>query len=556
MIIITLLYMLLAHSAASGKYDVAFYDRWENVSSDELLRMGSHFQEVSKADSAMVCYAIIANRYHEGDNDKHSSGLAAKAMFGIGYLYMYDFYNYEQAYNYMQKSKEISERYGFTENLPYTYLNLGNISFLSMQISHGGNPENGVMQMYRRALLYAEKTKYWEAYTIIVGNILELAFESNAPGRYAPIVAEFRKKQIPHDTPRYQHVMYECMAFEAYIRKNYKEALVLLDKSGGSINPESSTERCQMRILEQKGNIFRAMGRLDDAYREMKAAQEMARQYKVKDGEVELCDKLYRICLEIGDKERAHHWQFLYYQKKDSLMTQSGIVNIDRIHFLNQISKINQQVIEIAQKRRLEHTILYALLITTAITAGFTVALARKNKKLKQRNHQIFLNSQEAIRREEEERRQRHEMQRLFDEAKQKGEQAEQGRKQKYQGSNLTETEKKRLNEELLRVFDDVDEICSESFSANRLAELTNSTYKNVSQVINEMHNKTFKQLVSEYRIQEACRRLADKENYGRLTIEGIAESVGFKSRSSFVQAFKREIGISPSEYQKEAAKV
>ena len=40
-----------------------------------------------------------------------------------------------------------------------------------------------------------------------------------------------------------------------------------------------------------------------------------------------------------------------------------------------------------------------------------------------------------------------------------------------------------------------------------------------------------------------------ENSEYGNMTIEGIATSVGFKSRTAFINAFKREVGLTPSEY-------
>lgn len=539
--------------AASYKYNLDFYDRWEELSGDDLLKKGYDFQLKGKLDSAMVCFTIVTNRYHENEGNKETKHLASKAMFCIGYIYMFYFYNYEQAYNYMQQSLELSEKEGFTENLPYIYLNLGNISVIGIQMNYGGNIKDDVMPMYRKAMYYAKKTKYWEAYIIIVGNILELAFESSTPKKYSNIVHEFLNMPIPDNTPRYKHVKYDCMALEAYISGNYKKAIELLDESRKNIAPNSSMERCEMRIFRHKGNIFEAMHEYDKAYKELYSAMNMAKKYQVRDGEIEFCSILYRLCMKMHNKEKAKEWLFMYYQKKDSLTSQSRIGNIDRLKFLNQIGKINKKVVEMSQKRKVEHAALCGLIAVVVSVVCFSIALYRKNRKLQERNHQIYRNSIEAIKREKEAQEQRYAMQKILDRMLPDEDTTPTEKKQKYQGSSLTDEEKNRLNNELLIIFDNMDEVCSENFSVNRLAELTGSTYKNVSQVINELHEKSFKQIVSTHRIREACRRLADKEHYGNLTIEGIAESVGFKSRSSFVQAFKREIGISPSEYQREA---
>lgn len=72
-----------------------------------------------------------------------------------------------------------------------------------------------------------------------------------------------------------------------------------------------------------------------------------------------------------------------------------------------------------------------------------------------------------------------------------------------------------------------------------------------VSQAINQEYGSNFNSLLNEYRIKEACRRLGENPDYANMTIEGIAESVGFKSRTSFGALFKSVTGLSPSAYQK-----
>ena len=60
---------------------------------------------------------------------------------------------------------------------------------------------------------------------------------------------------------------------------------------------------------------------------------------------------------------------------------------------------------------------------------------------------------------------------------------------------------------------------------------------------------KNFNMLLAEHRIREACRLIQNIMEYGHLTIEGIAQEVGYKSRSSFSNAFKRVTGLSPSAF-------
>ncbi len=84
--------------------------------------------------------------------------------------------------------------------------------------------------------------------------------------------------------------------------------------------------------------------------------------------------------------------------------------------------------------------------------------------------------------------------------------------------------------------------------SLNELATLlgTNSSY--LSRVINDMTGSNFNSYVNKFRIEESCRMLSGDRRHV-LSIEGIARSVGFNSKSAFNAAFKKYKGMTPSEF-------
>jgi AraC-like DNA-binding protein len=55
---------------------------------------------------------------------------------------------------------------------------------------------------------------------------------------------------------------------------------------------------------------------------------------------------------------------------------------------------------------------------------------------------------------------------------------------------------------------------------------------------------------VNGFRIRLAIERLRS-DAYQNWTIEGVGQSVGFRSKSSFYQAFKKQTGMSPAAYLK-----
>lgn len=100
-------------------------------------------------------------------------------------------------------------------------------------------------------------------------------------------------------------------------------------------------------------------------------------------------------------------------------------------------------------------------------------------------------------------------------------------------------------------VLANIDIISNPQFNLSTLTGLVDSNHTYVSWIINETFGKTFKQLLNEYRIKEAAKRLCDEDNYGNFTIEAIYESVGYNSASNFIKAFKTVTGMPPSAYKK-----
>jgi len=80
----------------------------------------------------------------------------------------------------------------------------------------------------------------------------------------------------------------------------------------------------------------------------------------------------------------------------------------------------------------------------------------------------------------------------------------------------------------------------------------TNTHY--LSEVFNRSFENSFTGLINEYRVKEACRLLLE-ENMDNLTIESIAHSAGFNSKSAFNVAFKKITGVTPSFYMKSVKK-
>jgi len=71
-----------------------------------------------------------------------------------------------------------------------------------------------------------------------------------------------------------------------------------------------------------------------------------------------------------------------------------------------------------------------------------------------------------------------------------------------------------------------------------------------LSHIINEEFGVNFYTFINSYRIEEAKQLLTDERN-DKLSIEGIAQNVGFKTRHVFYPVFKKTTGLTPAAFKK-----
>jgi AraC-like DNA-binding protein len=83
------------------------------------------------------------------------------------------------------------------------------------------------------------------------------------------------------------------------------------------------------------------------------------------------------------------------------------------------------------------------------------------------------------------------------------------------------------------------------------VAEKLNISIHDTSYLINEVTGDNFYNFINKYRVEEA-KKLLTSDKSDKLNMLGIAFESGFNSKTTFNTAFKKQVGISPSEYAKQ----
>lgn len=91
------------------------------------------------------------------------------------------------------------------------------------------------------------------------------------------------------------------------------------------------------------------------------------------------------------------------------------------------------------------------------------------------------------------------------------------------------------------------------SLTLRELAEMIPTTDKKLSALLNQALGTNFYDYLNKLRVEAFQEKWISGE-YKNYSIVGLAELCGFSSKSSFYRAFKKETGISPSEFMKNAS--
>jgi len=518
-------------AVAARNYNVEFYDRWVDLPTETLMERGIHFlrpdgnKEVQR-DSALLCYTIVANRYYERPQSAAERSRSIQAMNNIGYLYFYHYYDYQQAYNWLQKTLTLADKYSLDTVRVQTLLNLGNLMDLMnlMDLIDDNGKKRG-MEYYRQAWQAAVKTEEWRLALVIANNVC--CFSDYDGAVVDTIRREMASLPIPKETPLYTYVQDNMQLVVCLKNKDYQQALALCDDAEKHNDAKDTPERYLLGLHGMRAHIYSAMGDEAQSLYWLDQAAALAKKYNVLDMMVEIERTYWFYYRDKGDEAAAHRYQMAYLAKKDSLLNQSKLLKVNEMYFLNQLHEVNVQAERIAQSNRIWRWVVAGLALVILLIGALLHFLHRKNKQLEEDRQLMYLKMQEAISME--------------------------NTIQKYRNSSLDDNSKNDLAERIEQAMQDTEAICNSDFSRDTLAEMVNTTPTNVSQVLTERLDKNFSQLLSEYRIREACRRIANREQYGQLTIEAIAASVGFKSRTNFTANFKKVTGLTPSQYLREA---
>ncbi len=342
---------------------------------------------------------------------------------------------------------------------------------------------------------------------------------------------------------------YTSLLYKGYLalyQGRHDEAVAIFGRQVAVLGGDAKAMRMRFNAYENLALALAEGGRYDQAIDAVTKMKHWADIYDLKDGKIEVYRLLADYMQKAGRDGKADAYMREYYLLKDSLQNYQRVMSVGQLDFIGRIEAANRKV-QAMQERHRAMAVggVVALLLASVVSVSLAIVW-RKNKTLRQANRALYSKNSELLAADEELRRLhkrelvelRASMECAKDQAAQK----------KYRSSQLSEVEKQSLVHAIKDVMERGGEIFDPDFSVGRLSELVGRNSKYVSQVINERMGGNFNRLLNEYRVREACRRI-NSSGCANITIEALANNLGFKSRTSLTTAFKSQTGLSPSEY-------
>ena len=91
-----------------------------------------------------------------------------------------------------------------------------------------------------------------------------------------------------------------------------------------------------------------------------------------------------------------------------------------------------------------------------------------------------------------------------------------------------------------------VEQEYADDLALDDIARRVASSRRQLQRAYSEIGQTTFREHLTKYRMERAAEMLADRG----LTVREVARRVGYRQPAQFAKAFRRHIGVAPSEYR------
>lgn len=503
-VIIIICSCIAIYMKGDNKFSKEFYSPLLVQPLDSVVEKGIDYVYANRLDSALAYFGVVAGQYDES-MPRADKIACAKAYNSKGYVELFEQRHIGTALQSFMKAEKIEKEVGDSTWLPLIYLNMANVYTYSDNYGR-------VIDLNRRAAQLALKSNSWRTYLTAFRNLAFQAIMDSDVSAIKGDLDQFGVQKIPDANMReFSQCLYN--GGKAMLGKRWDDAyecfLTADSLNDAELTPDRSHAMSvflRSRLLQIKGEPRLAIKELLDNYKDFKDDQEAS-----------ACLLLSKYYDGIGETGNADHYKLRYYEMADSLglLASTNQLKAEESQF-----ELNNMTLEVARmdaRRYAWVTIALVCLVSALILAVALIIVVRSRKRLRKSQDELFLKNKEII------------------------------SSQTISPKPTTEDEEEARH--IMDVLSKSPEIFEIGFSIEKAAMLTGIHSRRISKILNSAYQKNFNTVVQELRIMEACRMLASPSTAGTLNMTGIATKLGFKSRTYFSEVFKKQTGLTPTEY-------
>ena len=569
--LLLVLLMLLPSCAGArvlAKDYMTLVKKTSDASIDYIMKKAEYYLNAGHSDTALVYYMVACNRMNDKLSDKDKQQCAMAYLKKGNILYMKG--NYAGALSAYFSGLRINNDCKAKHETGRFYNNIANVYCVF------GDHVKGLeyyKKGYESCHKYGDKANEYKILTNMTG--VNTAIGNTSAARKYYKMSE--KVKNPADKENCYMGIFNfgliLMAEKNHVKavETFNELLAYTLK-----NKMQPRYLCSSYIQLYKNYI--ELGDRDSTLKYLRLCESTA----VKHGILHVClDVLVKYADyydSVGNYKAASSYRARYQREKDSIYDTNEFEAVKNEQLLYEMNKYDEYIASLnaREKERLQtisrqRLTIAGVTVVTAVIGVLLLLVYRQKGKIDKSYNDLFVINRDFVKQQEFTRQRMLELsnrlksseaelaalrasQEHSDGAGEAPDTAVATTADDADGKNKTlaisEDMRRKLLDAVIDVMENSTEFCSSDFSLARLATLVGSNSKYVSLVINDTFHKTFKNYVNDYRIRLACLRMADTGTYGSYTLNAIAESVGFKSYTTFVELFRKVVGITPSMYK------
>ncbi len=498
------------------------YDSLSRLSSEQLMASGRNYFEQRQPGKALSCFTVVSERYRKSADSEETSQ-SIRALNNCGCVYKYFFFDYTRAYECFTQAYDLCEQSDDPSFLSVILVNLGDL-LLDYGINYNSKSLlDQSVEIFENCIQRAQETQHWELLVTAFFNLVNQQDDIDL-SRYDIIFSA----SIPDSTPDIHYVRLQYKGIESMQQHRYGEAREYFKQQLSAVSTRWAADRDTLACYVNIAKTYLKENDYAHAAEYLNQALDISVSCSMTDQISGICKRLSDCYRELGDAEQERRYHLLYLEKMEE-MHNSRLSSIGELNYINELKKEEMKAAELASRQRQHQFTIMVIVVVLVVVVLFAFLLWRKNQQLLTRNKSLYEHYRQTMRDDAD----RHQM--------------------RYSHSRLNQNQREALIFQIEEILADGHLVCQQDFSLGQLSKLVGSNTTYVSQVINEKYGMTFSTVLGSFRVREACRRISESHEYENLTIEAIASNVGFKSRTAFINAFKREVGLTPSEYMKMA---